>query len=261
MNKQERDALVTRLRTTEERLYPEREEDELQGHEFDILQEEYYEILGEYFDRLPRMSLSVCPHCQAPLKRTIDPFGLDGPWWYTQLLCDIEEPEACSHFRVLLGALSLHGRQPVEVIEQVQPGPAVPYVIPRLLKFPTMIAVISMLTLPCGSVAYPIAYFSEEEISPIYLHQPWCRTTMWIEMDGEPAWSIATDIWEFNLTPYLTSGKLRWIEPNDVTMKIRCQINNEVCPFLDLSGDRFPQLLSGGERELLPLPNGEPWEP
>ena len=57
----------------------------------------------------------VCPHCGEPLSRAMDPYGLDGPWWLAIGLVRPEEPPACEHFAVLMGALDLRGRTPREV--------------------------------------------------------------------------------------------------------------------------------------------------
>ena len=58
---------------------------------------------AEYFRRLPRLALACCPLCEKPLYRSFDPFGLDGLWWRSD--SEPEEPQACPHFCLLLGAV------------------------------------------------------------------------------------------------------------------------------------------------------------
>src|SRR5918911_4198066 len=54
----------------------------------------------EYFERLPRLTMSCCPFCGKPLIRSFDPYGLDGLWWRPDI--NTEEIPTCPHFCVLL---------------------------------------------------------------------------------------------------------------------------------------------------------------
>src|SRR4051794_38266283 len=56
----------------------------------------------EYFRRLPRIVMGACPYCGKPLYRSFDALGLDGLWWRSDATPD--EPQACPHFCVLVGA-------------------------------------------------------------------------------------------------------------------------------------------------------------
>jgi hypothetical protein len=221
------------------------------------LRENYYLALGEYADRLPRVTLSTCPFSGKPFKHSFDPWGLDGPWWHQSREFDIEEPAAPPTFKVLLGALALNGRNPVEAKRVVTPGPEVPFVVPRLLKLPGMVAVISQLKLESGDVAYPVAYYSPEPIPPEQLHQFWLEQDFWFKLaDEKSAWLIANDPWDFDLQPWIKSGKLRWIRPGDPNAEVVDTQTGEACPYLNLPGDRFPQNIAFGERSLLELPDG-----
>src|SRR6266536_5845633 len=84
---------------------------------------------AEYFEELPRIPLSCCPFDDRPLFRSFDPFGLDGPWWRGD--AKPQEPPACPHFCVLLGALHFGGEEPRAGEFDVRPGPELPYVVPR----------------------------------------------------------------------------------------------------------------------------------
>jgi len=255
--KEERDAIVTALHATDRLLYPGEGAAEPEQQERYRLKERYYTLLGEYADRLPRVPLSVCPFCGAPLKRVFDPWGLDGPWWHTEPTVRYEEPRACEHFRVLLGALQLGGRIPVEAVEEVQPGPAVPFVVPALLRLPHMVAILARIPLATGDLAYPIAYFSDQAIPPQSPPQPWCRTIHWFPNgSGGQSWTIANATFDFTLQPYLASRQLRWLAPDAPEAGIHT-LDQGPCPFLDLSGERERQLIAFGERHLIGLPDGE----
>ncbi len=262
LTKESRDAIVARVRDLDRRLNPPKGAPEPSDDEAALIEEQYYATMGEYFDRLPRMTLSVCPYCARPLKRVFDPFGLDGFFWATDLLCEVEEPAACEHFRVLLGALSLGGREPVEVVEEVRPGPEVPFVVPALFELPGMVAVVGKLALARGDAAYPIGYFSNQPTDPSDLHQPWLRTSYWFAgEDGEAVWMTANDIWDFALEPHLAAGRLRWTLLEDKKPRAASLEPGARCPFAGLRGERRPQQLVGGARDFLPPPDGRTLNP
>ena len=149
MNKAERDALLKETEDIDDQLYP-KKGDGPSGKEYQRLHKLYYQKLEEYFERLPRVAMSVCPYCGQVLKRSVDPFGLDGPWWGEERLVDVREPKACRHFKVLLGAFKVRPGDPVEATHNVRPGPDVPFVVPRLLELPGMIAVVGRIELDTG---------------------------------------------------------------------------------------------------------------
>jgi len=257
LTKAERNALLQRAWELDSRLYPEDRSTAPRGRDAASLREMKYQALGEYADRLPRIVMSACPFTGEALKRSFDRWGLDGPWWYQDREFTIEEPRPPPSFKILLGALQLGGRTPVESRDPLIPGPEVPFVVPRLLGLPGMVAVVSSLQLDTGDTAYPIAYFSEESIAPADLHQPWLHQEFWFTTpEGKSGWLVANDVWDFDLAPYLQSGKLRWIAPGDSNGVVVDEENWDRCPYVDLPGDRFPQSIAGGVRDLLPLPDG-----
>jgi hypothetical protein len=252
--KEERDALVARLRDLWARMYPEGAPPP--PPELARLRESYYQGLAEYGDRLPRVPMGRCPFTGEPLLRSIDPWGVDGYWWHVSCVAPVEEPRAPAAFKVLLGALTLGRAAPVEAKEPVKPGPEVPFVVPALLDLPGMQAVIAKVPLPSGDVAWPVSYWSEQEIDPKRLHQPWLRDMWWFPgPSGDAAWSIANDRWDFELVKWARSGKLSWVD----LAAADPPLVREGLEFLErLPGERRPQLLAEGERELLELPDGTP---
>lgn len=256
--KEERDAVVAKCRELWSRMYPS-DGPRPTPPELHRLRDRYYEGLAEYADRLPRRLLGMCPFTGEPLLRSFDPFGLDGYWWHLNCVAAIEEPRAPATFQVLLGALTLGRTAPVEVKNPVKPGPDVPFVVPALLSLPGMQAVIGRVEMPTGDVAWPISYFSLEKIDPKDLHQPWCRDMYWFVGDsGQSAWSIANDPWDFDLAKWAAAGKLGWV---DLAAPKPTVVSEKLEFLYDLAGDRKPQLLSEGERDLLELPTGAPVVP
>lgn len=253
--REERAALLARIAEVESKMYP--ADGPRPGRPLAArLRDTYYALLGEYSDRLPRVPLSVCPFTGLPLVRSFDPFGFDGPWWQKDRTFTPEEPGAPPTFRVILGAVDLRGREPAEAGPIVLAGPAVPYVVPRLLGLPGMVAVMHRVELQTGDVAWPIAYFSSDETPPWQLHQDWTRPERWFKAeDGSDSWLLANDTWDFDLAPWIERGQLRWVAERGG--KLVTLGAGERCPWLDVPGDRVPQELAGGVRELGDPPTGE----
>ena len=263
ISKEQRDELVKKIYELDKFVFPtyDTDEPEVEPHQQSLYEEQFYLTLGEYADRLPRIIMGLCPYCKTPLKRIFDPFGLDGPWWYKARLIEYDEPDHCEHFKVILGALDLNGRQPEESIELSLPGPGVPFVVPALLDLPGMVAVIGSIKMETGDIAFPISYFSDQEIKPIKLHQHWLQEFMWFkDEDGNSRWSAKNDKYDFDLLPYVEKGNLKWVDlekPEEETVLYE----KENCPFIDLPGERENQEIGFGEMELMGLPTGDPLNP
>jgi len=260
----ERDELVRRISGHHRRRFPGPGAQRPNDDQYYQEREHFYLSVGEYFDRLPRVILSGCPYCGAALVRAFDPWGVDGLWWGVDAICKFDEPAPCEHFRVLLGAVRVdEATLYPDMIMESLPGPEVPFVVPHLLELAGMVAVLSALPLVRSGPAYPIAYFSDHAIEPVELHPNWCRTVLWFEQDGQPAWTAANDQWDFELEPYVQSEKLRWVmlDANEDPPRVRRSGDGESCPFVGLPGERLPQRISGGKRTFGELPDGTPPDP
>src|SRR5262245_54282021 len=113
---------------------------------------------SEYWRRLPRTAMACCPHCGSTFVSPFDPFDLVGLWWRGDE-DDTPPPVACPHFVLRRGAVHFHGK-PARAGRSVRTGPEVPYLLPRLLTMPGMVAVIGELAMDNGYTAYPILYFT-----------------------------------------------------------------------------------------------------
>jgi hypothetical protein len=227
------------------------------AHSYHVLKERQLTLQAEYAARLPRVVMGACPFTGDPLKRTLDPWGMEGPWWWAEAGVEMDEPGAPDAFRMLSGAADLKGREPREVVELVLPGPPVPYVIPRVLSMPGMVAVIAALDLPSGDRLYPISYWRAEKVDPKALHTPWLRATYWLPDDG--GWMACNAKWDFDLAPWIKQGKLKWIMPGDEAWQV--QEGVEKCPYLDLPGHQGPQIIEKGALANADPPTGEPFDP
>jgi hypothetical protein len=217
-------------------------------------------LLAAYGEGLPAVPVSRCPVCGEVLQYAFDAFGLDGMWWNKDGIVPVRRP-AEPHHAVVLGAVDFHGREPAEAEPngQVLPGPGVPFVVPRLLSLPGMSAVISSCGMPKGDTAYVIAYFSEAPVDPLQLHQPWAREGFSVGEDtGDATWGAASDVWDFDLRPWIADGRGKWIDPGDASLTLR---ESGPCPYVGLPGAREPQMIDMGRLTALPLPDGQPIDP
>ena len=257
--REERDRCVARVRETEAAAYVPNDPEKpraplLVARALDA----YYAVVAEYADRLPRTVLGACPFTGKPLLRSFDPYGFDGPWWHTVRTFAPDEPGAPSTFRVLLGAVDLRGRVPVEATNSVIAGPGAPYVVPRLLEMPGMVAVVHRVEMATGDIAYPIAYFSRDEIHPSKLHQPWTRPDLWFKAEsGDSVWTMKNDVWDFDLAPWIERGQLAWVEPGSDPVRVLDHRSGRPCPYVGLPGVRMQQLIAKGAVSLMDPPDGE----
>jgi hypothetical protein len=205
----------------------------------------------EYFRQLPRMVVAPCPQCGAPLNRGFDALGLNGLWWRSDATPD--EPQACPHFCMLLGAVDLGSHRPRPDFD-VHPGPGAPFVVPRLLAQPGMTAVLAAITMVDGATAYPIAYFAPRRPPAQTLTAPWARTNFaYTTQLGEHAWRRADEFldapgsqdWDFDLQPWLEAGRLRWCDPRGDRTSLSVG-PAPTCPFLNLPGLRAAQVILAG---------------
>lgn len=220
------------------------------------------QLLNTYAQYLPLVPVSRCPYCDIALEYLFDPMGLDGMWWFKDKLAEYVAPKTCEHFRVLLGGIEFHGREPSEAKRTgtVLPGPGVPFVVPSILEIPGMRAILSSAQLANSDTAYLIAYFSETPVHGAFLHQPWARQDYEVfDEDGQyEGWTVSNAEWDFNLRPWVEEGLLFWIDPDDSSLTIKKQ---GLCPYEDLPGVQAPQIIEQGELSVLPLPSGEVVDP
>jgi len=203
------------------------------------------ELHQEYADNLPRLAMSRCPFTGKVFEHSIDPWGLDGPWWDSQwpIRPWDETPESLV---VLSGAMRL-GEHLETTPFLVLPGPQTPCVASSLLERPGVVAVVSSLAVG-GHTAYPIAYFSD----PPSVEPPTLNT--WGSRQWNAPWSdLAHDLeivededeLDGDLEWWIAAGRLLWIAPGDLDLRLRSTIKD--CPYLEIDGSRVPSRLFDGE--------------
>jgi len=185
---------------------------------------------------LHRVQMSVCPICAEPFHHSFDPFGMDGPWWGG--VRGAERP-ACTHYCFFRGAVHFGtGPRPKGPYRaKARPGPEVPYVIPKQLELPGVVAVIGELEMEPGWTAYPIVYFGDPRPAAELLSSDWCQSMYsYVRSTGQPETSYPNDPWDFELEPWLARGKLLWCVPGSGNSRLANP--RGTCPYVDLPGIR-----------------------
>jgi hypothetical protein len=200
----------------------------------------------EYRRMVPVVRLSRCPHTGMVVSHSIDPWGLDGPWWNYRAF--VRPPERLpSTYFALSGAVALDLARVERTPFVVRPGPGQPYVLPRILAHDAIKAVVS--TIDVGPHrAYPILYFADPMILDLGRVNAWA-TDQYHFVDAEgvlcrASWEPDAADADFELETWIDAGGLLWIAPGDTTLTLRSDIR--ACPYLRLDGGRaFRRLVDG----------------
>lgn len=200
-----------------------------------------------YRQSLQAVPLSRCPFTGQVAAHSFDAAGLDGLWWrYHHPVRPQREPMAGPHFVGLTGAVRL-APPPETTPFLVVPGPDAPYVVPRVLRLPQVHAVISQLGIGRHRAA-AITYFANAPLGEV--RSPTLWGTGWNTMDigartEDDEISDDEEDFDFELAPWVRSGKLHWIAPNDTNLLLRSGL--EGCPYLQVPGERKIQRLQFGQ--------------
>ena len=255
----ERRALLDRIFNLFEKYEAEENKTDIADASLKSMEEEMKSLCDDYLSGIPDVNLSRCPFTGNLLKLPVDTLGLDGLWWNSDspLRPASKLPDS---FLGLDGALMLAGN-PETAPFTAAPGPDRPFVIPRLLEYVQVKAVIS--TIKIGEhTAYPVAYFADPPLYGVEAVNEWGAGGYWAkDAPGLPgAWRSTVTMQEerdFNLAAWMKRGKVMWIAPEDQTMMLRSHLFQ--CPYLDLKGDDRPKFIENGvvrrieESEPVPL--------
>lgn len=208
-------------------------------------------LLEQYVNGLPLRDISRCPFSGEVMQMPIDDLGLDGVWWnyYAPKRPECTLPKT---FFALDGAMKLGSK--IEHFPYVcHPGPDVPFVLPRLLEYIQVKAVISTIQIGAHT-AYPVVYFADPPLSSVMRTNDWGTNRYWetgsvipeLSNPGEYI-SLTPDEeeYDFNLEPWIKAGKLLWIAPNDKQMTLHGHTSQ--CPYLQLSGSQKLQWIQNGQ--------------
>lgn len=222
----------------------------------------------------PWVLVSRCPYCNKPTKQLASVISLREKVWYQKYgdgCSGSDDIRGCQHLFCLDGALNLHGHQPTETCHpapgsfnnRITMAAEVPFVKPRVLNLPSMVAVIHSLPIADRYTVYWVAYFTQE-MPPIKdFCVPFARIGyVEIERHHDEDYAVEgtrSDAQEYNLIPWIEQEKLFWIDPNDETNSIVRGKATDF-PYHNISGRRHPYYTENGQVFDLPNPSqGSPY--
>lgn len=191
-------------------------------------------LLHEYSRRVPRPVVSFDPIGGQPFRLGIDTFGLDGFWW------EIDGPRRPSDeplpptWYAFNGAMRL--AQPYEENGfAVKVGPVAPFVVPRILRRPGVVAVVSEVTVGRHTGWLTVYFAPWPGPPPGKRVNEWARNSYRVRTDDGPfGWDSALDYpieWDFDLVPWIEMGKVLWTRPGDPAAGA---LSGDGCPYLGL---------------------------
>lgn len=193
-------------------------------------------LRDEYLAGLPRVRLARDPFTGTVVSHSVDTVGLDGLWWrYEDVVRPVEDLPRT--FFAITGAVTL-----ADTVEDVpflvKPGPEVPYVIPRMLLHRDVRAVVSTV-LVGAHTGYAVTYFADPAPPMLARCNAWGANEFWYTDDRGTGWDASDeedDDADFELGPWVESGRLQWVAPGDTEVRLRKGL--EGCPYVGLPGRR-----------------------
>ncbi|WP_067819060.1 hypothetical protein [Nocardia inohanensis] len=203
-------------------------------------------IMRKYAKALPYVPVARCPDTGEVVEYKIDTGDLDGWFW------DHDNPwrehrAMPATWLTMCGAMRLG--EPVAFAKfWCEPGPGVPYVIPRILSNDGVHAVLNQISVG-PHTGWAISYFGPR-VTGSPLENVWGANTydVYDDQGGWLGWSeheSRVDEYDFELAPWVESGKLQWIEAEDPHVRLRSGVDG--CPYLGLPGSRQKAAIFRGE--------------
>jgi len=183
----------------------------------------------EFVTRLPRIWLSRCPFTGEVLRRAIDPYGFDGPYWSADAPVRPLDDELPATFVGLAGAVTgpIAGEVPAAAV-----GPARPPLFPQVLEDHGIRAVLSATQVGqhrCDLVAY----FAQPGSAGSARIREW--GTRFVRTRRGTTWSWAPAVGADpsvapDLRTWIASDRVSWIAPFDVGVQLRTGVSG--CPWI-----------------------------
>jgi len=253
-----------------------KEPDPRSFEELEHLFSETNQIRYAFIRRQPLVLVSRCPYCETSVWIKVGIFGLMDDFWYFDYSDgrnEVPERFQCPHLFCVDGALNLNGHQPtdayapptVAINTTIRMAAQVPFLKPRVLHLPTMVAVVHSFPVAEKYTAYPIVYFAEQMPPQAEYCIGWARHEYVDHYRGGPPGAAVTgrrtDAQDYQLSKWVEWGKLFWLDPED---KEHPLVRGPVAafPYGNVSGRRNPYTIKDGRVHNLPNPtkDGEPKE-
>ncbi len=224
------------------------DEGKIVSAEYKAMNEEILKLTDQYRMGVPVDTLSKCPFTGDGLKHSLDRYGIDGLWWNSDYPIRPEENLPASYLG-FTGALKLDNNRDskVETFPFIcTPGPDVPFVLPRLLFFNQIKAVLSSCKV--GShTAYLVFYYSCPPMTGLERPNEFgMGSYRYSDLNGDIKYGRYYDtIRDFDLEEWIRDGKLLWIQPDDASLRLNSDVSR--CPYLGLEGSRSNKYISEGK--------------
>ncbi len=213
--------------------------------EYEASNRKLWKIRRSYCDQLPVIRFCLSPFDGLPFDHSIDPYGIDGLWWSS---LDFIRPLEYLPLHVVAFTGSMTLEEPIEeTVFMVKPGPGIPFVVPWVLGLPGVKAVLCPLKIGPHQ-GWPVVYF--REAGSIYEggFNTWgadrSRFMVGEEESGWNEWSAGPEDYDFDLEPWVRSGKLLWVPEEDASGVPKAGLDG--FKWLGLPGERNLQLVCQG---------------
>jgi hypothetical protein len=235
--------------------------------ELNILRRQEDQVSLDFFRRLPYILISRCPYCDKAIWMKVGLFSLVHEFWYRVDSDGREEvPEAhrCPHLFCVDGALNLNGHSPTDAKapitttnKTISMAAEVPFVKPRVLNLPTMVAVIHNLPVADKYTAYPIVYFAQQQPPQDSYCIGWARIEYVDHHRASPPGVVIigkrSDAQDYELAKWVQGRKLFWLDPTDEEHPL-VRGPAGAFPYNKIPGRRNPYLIKDGQVSNLPNP-------
>ncbi|MDF1617201.1 hypothetical protein [Petrocella sp. FN5] len=208
-------------------------------------------LVETYLNQLSEVNVSRCPFTGEMMTLRMDVGGIDGLWWNNESPKRPESNLPKTYF-AMDGAMKLEAVLEVAPFI-VTPGPDLPFVIPRLLAFDQIKAVLSTVKIGAHT-GYMMVYYADPMLEGEKRVNDWGTDRYWEETDAFSGmltpgqWVSVTPSlmdYDFDLAPYIRSGKLLWIEPQDASLQLKSMVKG--CPYLELEGSHKLKFIQEGQ--------------
>lgn len=259
------DQLLRKWHTLNSQLDEEEDEDKIEAllEELTIIGQEE-DVCRRTLSRcLPSTLVAQCPFCEAPVWMRVGVFSLSEDFWY-HIYSDgkegIYKELMCAHLFCVDGALNLNGHQPIDAYvpptivtnDKITIAAEVPFVKPRVLNLPTMVAVIHSFPIAEKYTAFPVVYFAQKQPEQSEFCVGWARTEYVAQFSEKGAAGSRvvltgkrSDAQDYELEKWIRQGKLAWLSLNeDISSIVHGPVNT--FPYFDIPGRQHPYSIKNG---------------
>lgn len=241
--------------------------------DLESLRQQENEIMRKFFRSQPYVLISRCPYCSREIWVKVGIFSLVDEFWYRESSDgrdDAAPKSRCPHLFCIDGALNLNGHEPIEAIapisalnDTIKMAAEAPFVKPRVLSLPTMVAVVHSFPVADKYTAYPIVYFMKQQPPQDKYCIGWARQEYVDHHKASGSGVVITgkriDAQDYELKKWVRQGKLFWLDPTDDEHPL-VREPVEAFPYSNVAGRQNPYVIKNGQVTDLPNPakDGKP---